>query len=84
MKVCISVTGSIISTETNKDKDTIHVFLQRLNAGFVVTLSFFPVKIPEGVSTSMKIAYHARFLTRIIGNRATFGRVVNRCLLPLW
>ena len=70
--------------ETNKDKDTVHVFLQRLDAGLVVTLSFFPVKIPEGVSASMKIAYHAGFWTRIIGDKATFARVVNRCLLPLW
>jgi hypothetical protein len=42
-----------------------------------VTLGFFPVKRPEGVSTSMKIlmkiAYHARILTRIIGDRASFA-----------
>jgi hypothetical protein len=38
-----------------------------LNAGFVVALGFFPVERPEGVSTAVKIAYHARFLVRIIG-----------------
>ena len=73
-----------MSTETNKDKDAIHVFLQRLNAGLVMALCFFPVNIPECVSTSMKIADHARILTRIVGDRATFARVVNCCLLSLW
>ena len=32
----------------------------------------------------MKIAYHVRILTRIFVDRATFARVVNYCLLPLW
>ena len=69
------MTEWIICTETNKDKDPIHIFLQRLDEGLVVTLSFFRVKRPEGVGTSMKIAYHARILTRIIGDGASFARL---------
>jgi hypothetical protein len=74
-----------ISTDkiwTDEYKDTIHVFLQRLNAGFVVALGFFPVERPEGISTAVKIAYHARFLS-IIGGGSTFATIVSYCLLPL-
>jgi hypothetical protein len=80
------MTDSVISTNkiwTDKYKDTIHVFLQRLNAGFVVALRFFPVKRPERISTAVETTYHAGFCVRIIGDR-TFTRVVNCCLLPLW
>jgi hypothetical protein len=71
-------------TWTDEYKDTLHVVLQSLNQGFVVALGFFPVKGPEGVGTAVKIAYHARFSTRIIGDRATFVGVFNQQLLPLW
>jgi hypothetical protein len=54
-----------------------------LNAGFVVALCFFPVKRPQRVSTAVKIAYHARFLARIIGGSAAFAMVVSYCLLSL-
>ena len=77
------MTESVTGTDkiwTDKYKDTIHVILQRLNPGFVVTLCFFPVKSPERVGTAIKIAYHARFSARILGNRTTFARVVNDCL----
>jgi hypothetical protein len=62
---------------TDKYKDTIHIVLQSLNAGFVVALSFFPIKGPEGISTTIKIAYHTRFSAGILGDRATFAGVVN-------
>ena len=87
MKICISVTDLVISTDkiwTNEYKNTVHVLLQRFNASIVVALGFCPVERPEGVSTSMKIAYHVRILIRIFVDRATFARVVNYCLLPLW
>ena len=80
MKVGVSTTESVINRDkiwTDKYKDTIHVFLQRLNASSVVVLGFCPVKRPEGVITAVKIAYHARFLNSIFGDRATFARVVN-------
>ena len=75
-----------INTEkiwTDKYKNTIHVVLQSLNPGLVVALCFFPVKRPEGVGTAVKIANHARFLARIIDNRATFAKVVKHRVLPL-
>ena len=81
------MTESIKSTNkilTNKYEDTIHVFFQRLNASFVVALGFLPVKIPQSISTTIKVAYYVGFLARIIGDWATFARIVNYCLLPLW
>jgi hypothetical protein len=86
VRVCIGVSESDIGTEriwTDEYKDTVHVFLQRLNPGFVVALGFFPIKRPEPTSSAMKIAYHVRFSARIIGDRASFTRVVNYWLLPL-
>ena len=80
VKVCISVTDSVISRNkiwTNEYKDTVHVLLQRFNASIVVALGLCPVKGPEGVSTAVKIAYHVRILTRILVDRAAFARVVN-------
>ena len=80
------MTDSVIGTDkiwTDKYKDTIHVFLQRLNAGFVVALRFFSVKGPERISTAVEITYHVGFCARIIGDR-TFARVVNYWLLLLW
>jgi hypothetical protein len=64
VKLCISVTEFVIGTDkwTDEYKDTVHVVLQSVNPGFVVGLSFFPVKTPECVSTSVEIPYHARFL----------------------
>jgi hypothetical protein len=84
VQLSVSATESVIDSDkiwTDEYKDTIHVILQRLNPGFVVTLRFFAVKRPEGVSTAIKIAYHARFSASILGDRVTFARVVNDCLL---
>ena len=82
------MSDSVLSTDkkwTNKYKDTIHIVLQRLNAGFVVALCFFPIKRPQRVSTAVKIADHTRFLARIIIRvGAAFAMVVSYCLLSLW
>jgi hypothetical protein len=86
VKVCVSVTESVIGTDniwTDKYKYTIHVILQRLNPGFVVALRFFAVKRPEGVSTAIKIAYHARSLAGTLSDKAALARAVNDCLLRL-
>jgi hypothetical protein len=77
VKPYISVTGFTDKIWTDKYKDTIHIVLQSLNASFVVALSFLPINGPKGVRTAVKIAYHARLSTGIIGDRATFGRIVN-------
>ena len=79
VKVCISITDLIIGTDkiwTDKYKDSIHILLQRLDAGFVVALGFFPIKRPQRISSAVEITYHAGFWARIIGDR-TFARVVN-------
>jgi hypothetical protein len=86
VKVCISIADSVIGTGkiwTDKYKDSFHILLQSLDAGFVVALGFFPVKRPEWISTAVETTYHVGFCARIIGDR-TFGRVFIYWLLPLW
>ena len=40
---------------TYKRRDTIHIICQALEPGFVVNLSFFAIKSPEGIGSIIKI-----------------------------
>ena len=43
---------------THEYKDTIHVVLQRMDLGLVVTLGFLLVKRPQRVGTIIKVPNH--------------------------
>jgi len=63
--------------ETDKYENAVHIFLQRLNLGFVLALGFFSVKVPERVGATVKIAYHWPSVGLTVRTNVV-GAIVNR------
>jgi hypothetical protein len=64
---------------THEYKDTIHVVLQRMDLGLVVTLGFLLVKRPQRVGPIVKVPNHpslVRLLCRGATINATPGHIV--------